>query len=129
VILDTSAWLAVLFHEADAAIYAEAIQSVESCRISAATFVQLCTVIESNSGDIGILQCDNFFRGNKIVTEPLTENQVYIARQGFSDYGKGRHPASLNLGDCFSYALAKVSGELLLFKGNGVRKTGIVPAI
>lgn len=128
-ILDNSALLAVLFHEEDGEKYARAIQDADSCSISAATFVELCMVIESSSGDAGIRQCDVFFQGNGIVVEPFTEKQALIARQGFSDYGKGRHAAGLNLGDCFSYALAKATGEPLLFKGNDFRKTDIKPAI
>ena len=128
-ILDTSALLAVLFKENDAELYATAIENAEFCLVSAATFVELYMVLESNSGALGILQCENFFRGNAIEIEPFTERQAYAAREGFSVYGKGRHPAGLNLGDCFSYALAKVSGEPLLFKGDDFRKTDIVAAI
>jgi ribonuclease VapC len=129
VILDTSALLAILFHESDVNIYVQAIQNAESCRISAATFVELYMAIESNSGDVGIRQCDLFFRGNAIVIELFTEGHGHAASQGFSEYGKGRHPAGLNLGDCFSYALAKVTGQPLLFNGSDFRKTDILSAI
>jgi ribonuclease VapC len=128
-ILDSSALLAILYREEDGELYARAIGDADSCSISAATFVELCMVIESSSGDAGIRQCDVFFQGNGIVIEPFTERQALVARQAFSDFGKGRHPAGLNLGDCFSYALAKVSGEPLLFKGSDFRKTDIVPAV
>lgn len=128
-ILDSSALLAILFNEEDGNVYARAIRDADSCSISAATFVELCMVIESGTGDAGIRQCDVFFEGNGIVIEPFTEKQARIARQAFSYYGKGRHAAGLNLGDCFSYALAKVSGEPLLFKGNDFRKTDIIPAV
>jgi len=129
VILDTSAILAVLFKDPDAALYAEAITNADSCRISAATFVELCMVVAAASGDAGIVECDIFFRGNMIAIEPFDERQAYLARQGFLIYGRGRHPARLNLGDCFSYALAKVSGEPLLFKGNDFKQTDIAAAI
>jgi ribonuclease VapC len=129
VILDTSALVAILFREPDAEIYAEAIRNADTCRISAGTFVELSMVVELNAGDVGIRQCDVFFRGNGIEIEPFTEIQAHAARQGFSEFGKGRHPAGLNLGDCFSYALAKVSGEPLLFKGNDFSKTDIVAAV
>jgi ribonuclease VapC len=128
VILDTSALLAVLFDEEDARQFAELIREAQSCRISAATFVELCMVLESASGAVGIVQCDMFIRGNSIVIEPFTELHAYTARQAFSDYGKGRHRAGLNFGDCFSYALAKVSGEPLLFKGKDFSKTDIIAA-
>lgn len=119
----------MLFHENDSAEYARAIFEAESCRVSAPTFVELSMVLESVSGDSGIRQCDEFFRGAGIIIEPFTERQAHIARQAFSDYGKGRSPARLNLGDCFSYALAKSMAEPLLFKGNDFRKTDIEPVI
>jgi ribonuclease VapC len=128
VILDSSAVLAVLFREADAEKYAEIIRQAESCKVSAATFVELCMVIEAVDGPAGIVDCDTFFRGIGIRIEPFTEEQAYAARQGFSQFGKGRHAAGLNFGDCFSYALAKISGEPLLFKGNDFRKTDVEPA-
>lgn len=59
----------------------------------------------------------------------MTEEQAHLARQAYADFGKGRHPAALNFGDCFSYALAKVTGESLLFKGNDFRKTDVVSAL
>jgi ribonuclease VapC len=129
VILDSSAILAVLFREADGEKYAEMIRQAESCKISAATFVELCIVIEAAAGSAGIVDCDTFFRGIGVRIEPFTEEQAYAARQAFSQFGKGKHLAGLNLGDCFSYALAKVSGEPLLFKGNDFRKTDVTPAL
>jgi ribonuclease VapC len=129
VIVDTSAMLAILLVEADAELYATALRNAEFCRLSAATFVELSMVAEAGSGDSGIRMCDELLRGNEIIIEPFTELQARAARMAFSNYGKGRHPAGLNLGDCFSYALAKVSGEPLLFKGNDFRKTDVTPAI
>ena len=61
--------------------------------------------------------------------EPVTAEQAHLARQAFHDFGKGRHPAGLNFGDCFAYALAKHTGEPLLFKGNDFKKTDIVSAL
>ena len=127
-IVDTSALLAVLFGEKDAETYARAISEAEICRISAATFVEVSVVVDAQTGDAGSRQWDSFFRTSGISIEPVTEEQAYSARQAWSDFGKGRHPAGLNFGDCFSYALAKVSGEPLLFKGDDFRKTGIPPA-
>jgi ribonuclease VapC len=68
-------------------------------------------------------------RESRITIEPFTEEHAFLARQAFSDYGKGRHAAGLNFGDCFSYALAKATGEPLLFKGDDFRKTDIIPAL
>lgn len=124
-IVDTSAILAVLFGENDAENYARAISEADVCRISAATFVEVSVVVESQTGDSGSRQWDSFFRTAGIGIEPVTEEQAHAARQAWSDFGKGRHAAGLNFGDCFSYALAKVSGEPLLFKGDDFRKTGI----
>jgi ribonuclease VapC len=129
VIVDTSALLAVLFGERDAENYARAISEAEICRISAATFVEVSAVVESQTGDAGSRQWDSFFRTAGISIEPVTEEQAHAARQAWSDFGKGRHPAGLNFGDCFSYALAKVSGEPVLFKGQDFRKTGIPAAL
>jgi ribonuclease VapC len=128
-ILDTSALLAVLFGEKDAETYAQAISQADVCRISAATFVEVSIVVESQTGDAGSRQWDSFFRSAGISIEPVTEEQAHAARQAWSDFGKGRHAAGLNFGDCFPYALAKVSGEPLLFKGQDFRKTGILAAL
>ena len=128
-IVDTSALLAVLFGERDAENYARAISEAEICRISAATCVEVSVVVESQTGDAGSRQWDSFFRTAGISIEPVTEEQAHAARQAWSDFRKGRHPAGLNFGDCFSYALAKVSGEPLLFKGQDFRKTGIPAAL
>jgi ribonuclease VapC len=127
-IIDTSALLAILFGEQDAEAYARAISEAEVCRISAATFVEVSVVVESQTGDAGSRQWDSFFRVAGIAIEPVTEEHAHAARQAWSDFGKSRHPAGLNFGDCFSYALAKVSGEPLLFKGQDFRKTAI-PAV
>jgi ribonuclease VapC len=128
-ILDTSAILAVLRDEDDGLSFAEKIREADICRISAPSFVELSMVLEGTAGDTGIRACDTFFRDNEIRIEPFTEEHALAARHGFSAYGKGRHAAGLNLGDCFSYALAKVTGEPLLFKGNDFRRTDVTPAI
>jgi ribonuclease VapC len=99
------------------------------CRISAASFVEASIVAESRLGDQGLRQCDSFFRTSRISIEPVTEEQALLARQAYSDYGEGRHPAGLNLGDCFAYALAKSTGEPLLFKGDDFLQTDIQPAL
>jgi ribonuclease VapC len=128
-IVDTSAVIAILFNEADAAVYAEAIAQAESCTISAANFVEVSLVVEAQTKGIGPRQVDAFFRRAGIAIEAVTEDQAYTARQAYSDFGKGRHPAGLNFGDCFAYALAKSSGEPLLFKGRDFAKTDIEPAL
>lgn len=127
-IVDTSAIVAILFNEAEAAIYAQAIARADSCRVSAATFVETAIVVESQTKDSGSRQLDAFLRRAGITIEPVTEEHAHLARQAFTDYGKGRHPAGLNYGDCFSYALAKATGEPLLFKGKDFAKTDLVAA-
>jgi|SRR5580698_1630476 len=124
-IIDTSAIIAILFGEDDAEIYAEAITRADSCRISAATFVETAVVVEAQTRNNGGRQFDAFIRRAGIAIEPETEEQAHIARQAFIDFGKGRHPAGLNYGDCFSYALAKAAREPLLFKGKDFAKTDV----
>ena len=86
-------------------------------------------VIEGQIGPEAGRQCDTFFRRAGIVIEPVTVEQAHLARQAFLDFGKGRHPAGLNFGDSFAYALAKVTGEPLLFKGEDFKKTDIPSAL
>jgi ribonuclease VapC len=125
VILDTSALAAIFFGEPDGERFIEMISQADRCRISAANFVELSMVIEGQIGPEAGRQCDVFFSRADIIIEPVTVEQAQLARQAFLDFGKGRHPAGLNFGDCFAYALARSSGEPLLFKGEDFRKTDI----
>ena len=128
-IVDSSALLAILFNESDAETYARALTEADACRISAANFVEVAIVVEAQTKASGSRQFDAFFRRAGIVIEPVTEEQAHIARQAYTDFGKGRHRAGLNFGDCFAYALAKTTGETLLFKGEDFKKTDISSAI
>jgi len=123
-IIASSAILAILYNEPDAAAFAESISGAESCRISAVTYVEAAIVIEAQNKAAG-RHFDAFIQRAGITIEPVTENQAMVARRAYADFGKGRHPAGLDFGDCFSYALAAVSGEPLLFKGNDFSKTDI----
>jgi ribonuclease VapC len=127
-IIDTSAIIAVLFNEDDAKLYAHLIARSDIRRMSAATFVETAIVVETQTKTSGSRQLDAFLRQADIAIEPVTEEHAHIARQAFVDFGKGRHPAGLNYGDCFSYALAKATGEPLLFKGKDFSKTDLVAA-
>ncbi len=127
-ILDSSSVIAVLAKEPDSELYIQAISHAPSCRISAGNFIELSIVIEGQFGPEVGHQCDALFRRVGIVVEPVTVEQAHVARQAFHDFGKGRHPAGLNFGDCFAYALAKVTGEPLLFKGEDFKKTDILSA-
>jgi ribonuclease VapC len=129
VIIDTSAVSAIFFKEPDAARFAEKIAQADTCSMSTATFVELSMVIESQLGQQALRECDRFLDRAGVALESVTAEQAHLARQAFLDYGKGRHPARLNFGDCFSYALAKVMQEPLLFKGNDFRKTDIEAAL
>jgi ribonuclease VapC len=128
-IVDSSALLAILFNESDAETYARALTNADACRISAANFVEVAIVVEALTKASGSRQFDAFFRRAGIVIEPVTEEQAHVARQAYTDFGKGRHRAGLNFGDCFAYALAKTTGETLLFKGEDFRKTDISSAM
>lgn len=127
-IVDTSALVAVLYREPEAATFAERIHAAETCRISVANYVELAMVVEQQLGPDGMRQAEAFFRRAGIVVEPVTVEHGELARQAFLDFGKGRHKAGLNFGDCFAYALAKATGEPLLFKGNDFALTDIQPA-
>ena len=128
-IVDTSAILAILFAETDAEVYARALAEAESCRISAANFVEAAVVVDSHTRDRGGRQLDALFRHAGITIESVTEEQAHLARQAYADFGKGRHAAGLNFGDCFAYALAKATGEPLLFKGKDFKRTDIPSAL
>ena len=127
-ILDTSSVAAILFGEPEALYYTQLIHDAPRCLISVANFVELSMVIEGQIGADAGRQCDMFLRRAGIIVEPVTVEQGQLARQAFLDFGKGRHPAGLNFGDCFAYALAKAMGEPLLFKGEDFSKTDIQAA-
>ncbi|HEV2382917.1 MAG TPA: type II toxin-antitoxin system VapC family toxin [Terriglobia bacterium] len=128
-ILDTSALAAIFFGEPEATQYTAIIHDAERCLISAANFLELAIVVETQIGAEAVRQCDMFFRRAGIVIEPFTVEQAHIARQAFHDFGKGRHSAGLNFGDCFAYALSKITGEPLLFKGQDFAKTDILSVL
>ena len=127
-ILDTSAMVAILYREPEAAEFIRLIHDADVCRISVANYVELSMVVESQLGAEAGRQAEAFLRRAGIVIEPITVAHGEIARQAFLDFGKGRHKAGLNFGDCFAYALAKATGEPLLFKGEDFGKTDIQPA-
>ncbi|MBZ5604020.1 MAG: type II toxin-antitoxin system VapC family toxin [Acidobacteriia bacterium] len=127
-ILDTSALAAIFFGEPEAEHFTKIIHDADSCSISAVNFVELFMVIEGQIGAEAAQQTEMYFERARIVVEPVSVEQARIARQAFRDYGRGRHKASLNFGDCFAYAMSKVTGEPLLFKGDDFRKTDIIAA-
>lgn len=128
-IVDSSALLAILLCEPGSEVFDQAIVAATAARISAPTYVEVSIVLESRTGAQGVLLWESMMRESNISIEAFTEEHAFLARQAFSDYGKGRHPAGLNFGDCFSYALARATGEPLLFKGDDFRKTDVTPAL
>lgn len=125
-IIDTSAVVAILRDEPEALTYAKAIENAASRRISAANFVEAAIVIDGSRDPIASRRFDDLVKEAELVIEPVTEVQARIAREAYRDFGKGSgHPAKLNFGDCFAYALAKVKGESLLFKGTDFGHTDL----
>jgi len=125
VVVDTSALIALLGMEAEAARVAAALESEATRLISAATVVETGLVIESRYGAQGGRELDLLIAKAELSIQPVTAEQAEVAREAWRRYGKGRHPAGLNFGDCFSYALARTSGEPLLFKGDDFIHTDI----
>lgn len=128
-IIDTSALIAILRREPDARSFTDAIDSARTRRLSAGTYVEAAVVIDSNRDPVLSRRFDELIDSAGIVIEPVTETQARLAREAYRDFGKcSGHPAALNLGDCFAYALAKDRREPLLFKGNDFAQTDITPA-
>jgi ribonuclease VapC len=126
-IIDTSAIIAILRDEPEAAFFARAIADESSRRVSAANYVEAAAVIDASDDPIASRRVDDFFKTAQITIEAVTEAHAQIARAAYRDFGKGsRHPAKLNFGDCFAYALAKFRREPLLFKGNDFIHTDII---
>jgi len=127
-ILDSSTIVAILRAEPEAREFAAAMLSAEARRVSAASYVEAAIIIDRGGDAIACRRFDDFFRASRIVIEAVTRTQAELARQAYRDFGKGRHKAGLNFGDCFAYALAKELDEPLLFKGEDFRHTDVEAA-
>ena len=127
-IVDSSAVLAILFNEPDSRRHAEAIMQASPCRMSVANALEAAIVLESRGGFAAGRELDALLQKAKIELMPITVEQLEVARAAWRRYGKGNHPAALNFGDCFAYALAKSEGEPLLFKGEDFPRTDIEAA-
>ncbi|MBN1961212.1 MAG: type II toxin-antitoxin system VapC family toxin [Deltaproteobacteria bacterium] len=124
-IIDTSAIMAILLQEPEAKRIAEAITHDSIRLISTANWLEISLVVFTRTGNEGLRDFDLLIAKCRISSTPVTIKHAEIARHAFLQYGKGRHPAKLNYGDCFAYALAKETNEPLLFKGNDFNKTDI----
>ena len=129
-IIDTSALIAILRDEADAPDIALAIERAEIRKISAANYLETAVVIDASRDPIASRRFDELVDTAELRVEPVTHDQARIAREAYRDFGKGSgHKASLNFGDCFAYALAKSTGEALLFEGSDFSHTDLEPAL
>jgi ribonuclease VapC len=129
-IIDTSALLAILRDEAEAPACAEAIEQAEVRRISAGNFLEAAIVVDEGRDPIASRRFDELIQVTNLIVEPVTVEQALIGRAAYRDFGRGTgHPAQLNFGDCFAYALAKAIDEPLLFKGNEFGYTDVRPAL
>ena len=125
-IIDSSALVAVVRGEPERAVFADAIAGDHRRLISAPTYLEASIVIERLGEPVLVREFDTVLADLQISTVPFTAQQALIARAAYRDYGKGSgHPAQLNLGDCFAYALAKDSGEPLLYKGDDFGHTDV----
>ena len=128
-VIDTSALVALLGMEPEAARLAQAIQGDAVRLLSAAALLESSIVVESRQGEAAVRELDLLLAKAGIQIEPVTAEQAEVARQAWRRFGKGRHGAGLNFGDCFSYALSRVTGEALLFKGKDFPQTDVTAAI
>lgn len=128
-IVDSSALVAILFKEADAATFASALRDARACAVAAPTVVEATMVAEGRAGPGMASELDDLLGAVDAEIVPFTAEHAALARDAWRRYGKGRHPAGLNLGDCFAYALAVARDEALLFKGDDFAQTDVKAAI
>jgi ribonuclease VapC len=124
-VIDSSALVAILGGEAERRTFIDLIEASDSRLMSTASFVEVSIIIESRYGADGVRDLDLFLERAGIELAPVDDEQARQARRAFTRYGKGRHPAALNFGDCFSYALSVTLGEPLLFKGQDFAQTDV----
>lgn len=127
-VIDTSAIVAIAFNEPEAETYEQKVVDAPRRFISAATVLELAIVIEARLGEAGAAELDLWLYKAGVEIVAVDAEQIAVARRAWRSYGKGRHPAGLNYGDCFSYALAKTRSEPLLYKGDDFSRTDIEAA-
>lgn len=128
-ILDTSALLAILLDEPERRDFVACIESEAVRRASAASVLEASMVLEARFGPAAEGDLDLFLHRAAVEIVPFDQDQLAMARSAFRRFGKGRHPAALNFGDCISYALARALDEPLLFKGSDFRQTDVTAAL
>ncbi|MCU0305956.1 MAG: type II toxin-antitoxin system VapC family toxin [Thermoanaerobaculales bacterium] len=128
-VIDTSAVLAVLMDEAESEAIRVAIEGDPVRLMSTASFVEASIVVETRYGEAGARELDLLLHTAQVELVPVDREQAEVARDAFRAWGKGRHRAGLNFGDCFAYALARVSGERLFFKGDDFGSTDVPSAL
>jgi ribonuclease VapC len=128
-VVDTSALVAIFLLEPEAEQFAHAILEAPRAAISAANLLEAGIILDSRIGHQDSSELDEFIVNVGLEVEPVTLNQVRVARDAYRTYGRGYHPAGLNFGDCFAYALAKTAGLPLLFKGGDFARTDITPQL
>jgi ribonuclease VapC len=128
-VVDTSALMAVLLEEPEAIRFAEALHDADELRMSAPSWLEAAQVATGRRGAKGYEQFHDLVSRLRVEIVPCDAVMARLAYDAWLRFGKGRHPAALNFGDCFSYALAKLRGEPLLFKGDDFSKTDVIPAL
>jgi ribonuclease VapC len=127
-VIDTSVVVAILTDEWEAPLFEEALEADPVRLMSAASLLEAALVVEARLGEAGGRELDLLLHAASVDVVAVTREQAELGRRAWRRYGKGRHPAALNYGDCFAYALAKLTGEPLLFKGEDFARTDVRPA-
>lgn len=128
-IIDSSAVLAIFLQESDGRRYLRAVMDADSRRMSVSNWLEATMVVDRRGNDIAVNWLEDFIQNAQIELMPVSISQATIARRAWRIFGRGVHPARLNYGDCFAYALAKETREPLLFKGNDFAQTDVEPAL
>jgi ribonuclease VapC len=125
VVIDPSAILAIIFAEPEEEVFLNLISQSPICYLSSPGYVEISVVLGTRYGNKAVENLDSLLQELSISVTPFSPEQARLATQAFLQFGKGRHPAKLNMGDCFSYALSKSLGQPLLFKGNDFSQTDV----
>ena len=129
-IVDTSAIVAILRGETDADVFIDALATSTDPSMSAATFLEVAIVVDASRDPVLSGRLDDLVAAATIRIQAVTKEHAELARRAYRDFGKGSgHPAGLNFGDCFTYALARATGEPLLFKGDDFGRTDVMAAL